>query len=141
MLAETASLDGQRITKYCWLAPMFRQRWPTPKPSFANGCSWPTTDFAAVRYTVSQTNYIADHGPVTQSLSRSGTRPVHQERAIRLRGIAGFFLVAGFWLRWGPLSATEAIHALMGSVVVCVVGAVRYGDAFWYGFIEMFWYR
>jgi hypothetical protein len=55
--------------------------------------------------------------------------------------LLGVFLVAGFWLRWGPLSATEAILALMGSALVCVVGAVRYGDAFWYGFIEIFWYR
>jgi hypothetical protein len=55
--------------------------------------------------------------------------------------LLGVLLVAGFWLRWGPLNATEAIFALMVSVLVCVVGAVRYGDSFWHGLLEFFRYR
>ncbi len=55
--------------------------------------------------------------------------------------LLGVLVVAGFWLRWGPLSATEAILALLVSVLVCVVGAVRYGDSFWYAFLEIFRYR
>jgi len=55
--------------------------------------------------------------------------------------VLGVLVVAGFWLRWGPLSPTEAILALLVSVLVCVVGAVRYGDSFWYGFLEIFRYR
>ncbi len=62
-----------------------------------------------------------------------------------VRAVCGALLavviVAGFWLRWGPLSAGETILALVVSVVVCVVGAVRYGDSFWYGFLEIFRYR
>jgi len=50
-------------------------------------------------------------------------------------------VVAGFWLRWGPFSATEAMLALLVSVLVCVVGAVRYGDSFWYGLFEIFRFR
>ena len=55
--------------------------------------------------------------------------------------VLGVLVVAGFWLRWGPLSPTEAILALLVSVLVCVVGAVRYGDSFWYGFLGIFRYR
>jgi len=55
--------------------------------------------------------------------------------------LLGALVVAGFWLRWGPFSATEAMLALLVSVLVCVVGAVRYGDSFWYGFFEIFRFR
>ena len=55
--------------------------------------------------------------------------------------LLGVLVVAGFRLRWGPLTATEAILALLVSILVCVVGAVHYGDSFWYAFLELFRYR
>lgn len=53
----------------------------------------------------------------------------------------GVFLGAGFRLRCGPLTATEAILALTVSVLVCVAGAVRYGDSFWYAMLQIFRFR
>ena len=55
--------------------------------------------------------------------------------------LLGVVVVAGLWLRWGPFSVSEAILALLISVVVCVVRAVRYGDSFWYSFLDIFRYR
>jgi hypothetical protein len=52
--------------------------------------------------------------------------------------LLGVLLGAGFWLRCGPLTATEAILALTVSVLVCVAGAVRYGDSFWYAILQIF---
>ena len=55
--------------------------------------------------------------------------------------LLGVVVVAGFWFRWGPFSTSATILGLLVSIVVCVVGAVRYGDAFWYAFLATFRYR
>jgi len=55
-----------------------------------------------------------------------------------LLGAAAFVV---FWLRWGPFSGGQVVLGLLASIVACVVGSVRYGDAFWHGFLRMFRHR
>ena len=111
-------------------------------PSFATDRTWPTIDL--------RRRFVTPLGRRTTLLTMAPPPTVSPDPELdsftrNVRTVCGALLgvvvVAGFWLRWGPFSASDTILALLVSVVVCVVGAVRYGDSFWYGFLEIFRYR
>jgi hypothetical protein len=54
--------------------------------------------------------------------------------------LLGVLVAFCFWMRLAPLSPGWLFALFLGSICICAVCAVRFGNAFWYALRLWIWY-
>ena len=65
-------------------------------------------------------------------------KPDRAERWIRgaCGALLGLFFSFIVWTRAGPFGTMGTVIDVLACLAVCIVGAVRHGDGFWYGVLR-----